>query len=337
MRQRVSRPIVGLVLLLFFLLPSQRALTKLEALPPVCEALAFSTEEDFVTQGTDPPDGIAVISDGDLLSVEPAASGPGTGVICARNAELLKELDVAVDLGLDAADVVSAEGALVAFSTELDSPHGDQFTAGDLLVTNGTIIRNQALTALWQVTYDVGLDAVHLVGDLDRIVEFLKAAAEVSPVDGSELFDLFESFPEVDIWFSTEGTWLPDEVNGFLDGDLLSARSGTVLIKQQDLPDPSVPAGIPSDGVDFGLDAVTTDRIGDQAKVRFSSEILYDDDISFTDGDVIWVGNGIAWTNDAMIRPLEPLVKELGLDAIHGTLMEDSQEIYLPAIMKEYR
>lgn len=336
MRQRVSRLIVGLVLLLLFLLPSQRALTQLDTLPPACEALAFSTEEDFVTQGTEPSDGITVISDGDLLSVKPAASGPGAAIVCARNAELLEELDVEFDLGLDAVDVVSAEQAMVVFSTELDSPHGDQFTEGDLLATNGAIIRNQALTAPWQVTYDIGLDAVHIVGNPDQIMEFLAEALEVSPVNGFELFDLLETFSEVDIWFSTEGTWAPSDTIGFLNGDLLSARSATVLIHQRDLPDPSVPVGIPQDGVDFGLDAITTDRTGDREQVRFSTEILYDDGISFTDGDVVRVGNGIAWTNEAMIIAFEPLVKELGLDAIHGTLEPASHVAYLPAVMKVY-
>ena len=332
MRKRVSRLIGGLVLLLLFLLPSQRALMQLEALPPPCGAFAFSTEEDFVTQAVEPPDGITVISDGDLLSVDPNAGG----IVCARNAELLKELDVQVDLGLDAADVVSAEQAMVIFSTELDSPHGDQFTEGDLLATNGAIIRNQALTAPWQVEYDIGLDAVHMVGDPDQIMEFLAEALAVSPVDGSELFNLLETFAEVDIWYSTEGTWPQGEAIGFLDGDLLSARSSTVLIEQQDLPDPATPAGIPSRGVDFGLDAITTDRTGELERVRFSSEILYEDSVSFTDGDVIWVSNGIAWTNDAMIKPFEAMVTELGLDAIHGTLEEPSFKLYLPAVLRNF-
>jgi hypothetical protein len=336
MRLCVSRLIIGVVLLLLFLQPSQRAFMQLEALPPVCEDLAFSTEEDFITQGPEPADGIPVISDGDLLGLQSNAVGAGTGIVCARNAALLKELDVQVDLGLDAADVVSAERALVAFSTELDSPHGDQFTAGDLLITNGAIIRNQALTARWQVAYDIGLDAVHLVGDQDQLVEFLAAAADVSPVDGSELSGLFERFAEVDIWFSTEGTWMQGEAIGFLDGDLLSARSGTVLIQQRDLPDPAAPAGIPQDGVDFGLDAVTTDRTGDRERVRFSTEILYEHEVSFTDGDVIRIGDGIAWTNDALIHAFEPVVRELGLDAIHGTLEPASHRVYLPAILKVY-
>lgn len=65
------------------------------------------------------------------------------------------------DLGLDAADVVNASTSLVAFSTELDSPNAGQFTAGDLLATNGTIIPNIALTDPFTVGYDIGLDSVH--------------------------------------------------------------------------------------------------------------------------------------------------------------------------------
>ena len=126
------------------------------------------------------------------------------------------------------------------------------------------------------------------------------------------------------------------EAIGFLDGDLLSARSGTVLIHQRDLPDPTVPAGVPQDGVDFGLDAVTTDRTGDRELVRFSTEILYEQEILFTDGDVIRISDGIAWTNDALIHAFEPLVRELGLDAIHGTLEAAPHRVYLPAILKVY-
>jgi hypothetical protein len=334
MRQRVSRLIVGALFLLLFVLPSQRAASQLDALPPSCETLAFSTEEDFVTQGPEPADGIPIISAGDLLSIRTDAAGNVAGVICARNTTLLTQFDVTVDLGLDAVDVISAERALVAFSTELDSPNEGQFTEGDLLMTDGALILNQALTTLWQVGYDIGLDAVHFIGTQDEIQGFLEAVREASPVDSGVLFELFDAFEGVDIWFSTEGTWPFGEAGGFLDGDLLSARTGTVVIHQMDLPDPSVPAGIPQDGVDFGLDAVTTDRAGDREELIFSTEILYRGDVVFTDGDAIRRGNGVARTNDDLIGPFKPLVSELGLDAVHGDVGEGPTIIYLPAILK---
>ena len=62
-----------------------------------CAELAFSTEEDFVTQGPEPPDGNPIISDGDLLSKN--------GSICLRNKQLLAKWKLDRDLGLDAADV----------------------------------------------------------------------------------------------------------------------------------------------------------------------------------------------------------------------------------------
>ena len=46
-----------------------------------CEGFAYSTEEEFVTQGPEPADGNPIISDGDLLSRD--------GVVCARNRRLL--------------------------------------------------------------------------------------------------------------------------------------------------------------------------------------------------------------------------------------------------------
>ena len=52
----------------------------------LCADLAFSTEEDFVTQGPEPPDGNPIVSDGDLL-------GPGC-VICARNSDLMAPFDI---------------------------------------------------------------------------------------------------------------------------------------------------------------------------------------------------------------------------------------------------
>ena len=133
MPRTIVRVAVGALLVLVALIPLGPVAGRPSQLPPTCQDLAFSTEEDFVTWGPEPPDGNPVISDGDLLSSSAAAGC----LICARNAELLAVFQVPFDLGLDAADVIDVEGALVAFSTELDSPNsspeGIQFTAGDLL------------------------------------------------------------------------------------------------------------------------------------------------------------------------------------------------------------
>jgi hypothetical protein len=278
-----------------------------------CLELAFSVEEDFLTQGPEPFDGNPIISDGDLLGLG--------GALCARNAELLNNFDIpaAFDLGLDAADVITATenfGGIVAFSTELDSTNLGQFTSGDLLVTNGAIIRNQALTAPWQVGYDIGLDAVHFVGEPIEILRFLEAALGQSPVGADGLAGLFETYPTVDIWFSTEGTFGPVAKPVFLDGDLLSARTGTIVAANADLLHPSIPAGIPNDGVDFGLDAATTDRQGTRRSIHYSTEILYEGDVGFTDGDVLRYNNGVVAINWDLILPFEPKTDMLGLDAL---------------------
>jgi hypothetical protein len=330
MKKYLPRILVVTTLLLFFgLMPLRMVTGQPDSLPAACQELAFSTEEDFFTQGPVPPDGISIISDGDLLATN--------GVLCARNAALLQALDVTVDLGLDAADVVSAEGALVAFSTELDSPNTGQFTGGDLLVTNGAIILNQALTGAWDVGHDLGLDAVHFVGAGDNIQGFLDEAAGLGePVGPARLRDMLAQW-EIDIWFSTEGTLGPVESPTFLDGDLLSARNGTIVAGNAALLAPGVPAGIPNDGVDFGLDAATADRVGTVEQIHYSTEILYENELTFTDGDLLAYNNGIASTNYDLIDVFEPLVQELGLDALHAEGLEFNWFVYLPMVLQNFR
>ena len=100
----------------------------------------------------------------------------------------------------------------------------------------------------------------------------------------------------------------------FLDGDLLSARDGAIVAGNKALlPDPAVPAGIPDRGVDFGLDAVTAERPGNRASIHFSTEILFDGEVAFTDGDVLKAGNGVIYTNKDLINCFEPKASFLGL------------------------
>jgi len=277
-----------------------------------CSQMAFSTEEDFVTRGPTPPDGNPIISDGDLL-------GAGCAV-CARNKDLLAPFDVTVDLGLDAVDILDAGRGFLAFSTELDSPHLGQFSAGDLLFTNGAIIPNEALLFAFGLRLqDLGLDAVHFVGNADRIVGFvdeaLKMGIEYWARDGALQTSLRQY--DIDIWFSTEGTAPYPMWPAFLDGDLLSARDGIIVARSSVLLPSSVPAGIPSRGVDFGLDAVTAKRLPSRESLHFSTELLYSGMPSFSDGDVLLVLNGVVYTNDDLIRCFEPATRFLGLDALY--------------------
>jgi hypothetical protein len=315
------RMAVGILLLLIALTPLGSVTGRPTQLPPACQELAFSTEEDFVSRES-------VISDGDLLTVYEDPSGTVQCTICALNADLLKVFRVPHDLGLDAADVLDTEGFLVAFSTELNSSNPGQFTQGDLLVTNGVIILNQALTARWGggqgVGYDLGLDAVHFVEEPtqpDAILDFLNdAATQEQPIGADALARLFETHPAVDIWFSTSGTWSPVGAAGFLDGDLLSARAGTIVAANADLLPASVPAGIPNRGVDFGLDAATSDRAGTKEQIHHSTELLFDGDPAFTDGDVLLLNNGVVMLHEELINCFEPRAKFLGLDALHAAL-----------------
>jgi hypothetical protein len=341
MRKRVSRAALGVLLFLVAVLPYPPALGQSPTLPAPCKELVFSTEEEFVTQGPEPADGNPILSDGDLLGVATLPSGAVSCILCARNADLLGQtFDVSVDLGLDAVDVIDPEQFLIAFSTELASPNLGQFTEGDLLVTNGAIIPNQALTHKWQIPYDLGLDAVHLVGKLEGIRAFLGDAAQISRDDWLKdptLLGELLGERDVDIWFSTEGTWSPVGAVGFLDGDLLSARDGSTIASNGALLPAAVPGGIPDRGVDFGLDAVTADRLGSRTSILFSTEILYEGELAFTDGDVLRLDNGVVHANVDLINCFEPKASFLGLDALYASIRPPAFNVYLPVVMRGYQ
>ncbi|MBN1148871.1 MAG: hypothetical protein JXA78_16535 [Anaerolineales bacterium] len=339
MRKIVTRLAAGLLLILLALMPLAPAVGQPPQLPQTCAGLVFSTEEDFVTNGPEPPDGNSVISDGDLLGLEFSAAGVNCA-ICARNADLLQTFDVGVDLGLDAVDLVDLEAYLVAFSTEMNSSNEGQFTHGDLLVTGGAIIPNQALTYAFgqgSIGYDLGLDAIQFMGELDHILGFLDAAKQYSRGDWLQnpwrLAAMLEE-AGIDLWYSTEGAWTPASVAGFLDGDLLSARDGVIVASNSALLPASVPAGIPARGVDFGLDAVASSRSFDDQSTHFSTEILYEGELDFTDGDVLKSGDGAAHLNAELVQCFEPKADFLGLDALHLGAQQPFKWIYLPLILK---
>ncbi|MDW3224326.1 MAG: hypothetical protein R8G34_15835 [Paracoccaceae bacterium] len=282
-----------------------------------CRGLLFSTSEDFITRGPEPKDGNPIISDGDLLAWDVSAGAR----ICRRNADLIRQFDISrVDLGLDAVASVDERHELIAFSTELDSVNGDQFTAGDLLFTNGGIIPNAALLTLFQIprSLDLGLDAVTLVGDEGRLRRLAELARSGRLRESPEQLVGFLKELDVDIWFSTEGT--PPEIGKpvFLDGDLLSARGGVIVRSNATLL-PALPAGIPVRGVDFGLDAFTPalDPIENVPVELMSTEIVGFGPTPFTDGDVLQPGPSIWLKAGDLLNSLEPATRDLGLDALH--------------------
>jgi hypothetical protein len=334
MRKWFLRVSVGLLLLLLMVGSLIPTVGQGRALPEACQELAFSTEQSFITRGPEPPDGDPLISDGDLLGQD--------CVLCARNAELLRRFDVTVDLGLDAVDVLNAENFLVAFSTELDSPHGDQFTAGDLLSTTGMVIPNRALTDQFNVRYDLGLDAILVVGEPRAILAFGNEAQGISREAWLEaperLRDMLRQY-EVDIWFSTEEGYMSEDQPLFLDGDLLSARDGVIVAANENLLPGGVPAGIPNRGVDFGLDGASGPRDmnrEDLFALRFSTEILYKRKPGFTDGDILGYQDGVLMSNENLVRCFEPQARFLGLDALSGSVKAERNLLYLPWILKQY-
>lgn len=281
------------------------------------ENIFFSTEEDFITQGPIPKDGIRIISDGDLLTA--------AGNIYMRNGELLITWKMRTDLGLDAADVVEVRDRIVAFSTELDHPDG-KFTSGDLLATNGAVLPNVALLIKFKLPrdLDLGLDAVHFKGKEESIIRFLekvRSAGRNHWVRNPEDVLNYLKELEIDIWFSTEGTAPTVGRPRFLDGDLLSALTGTIVARNDEILPAAIPAGLPKRGVDFGLDAVTCNRLGGRDYILFSTEILYRSErLGFTDGDVIQFNNGVIISNHDLISPFEPKTTNLGLDALSARI-----------------
>jgi len=322
--------LVPLLVLLFMISGSQMAISQQTTQLAACADLAFSTEEDFLTQGPLPIDGNPIISDGDLLS--------RNGVVCMRNQDLLRRWDVNVDLGLDAVDVLSVEQELVAFSTSLNDPQG-RFTAGDLLSTGGMIIPNQALLTLFQVSGDRGLDAVHFVGPIKNILAFSEVASQQPRSawleDPSQLATLLKRHG-IDIWFSIEGTVRQNAVVDIYDGDLLSAAYGLIVARNAVLLPPFVPAGIPTRGVDFGLDAFSAPRPSDFNGGFFSTEILYHGELSFTDGDILRSGDGIYVKDADLTKAFEPKADFLGTDALFIRFRTPQSTRYLPLLLRKY-
>ncbi|MCJ7729090.1 MAG: hypothetical protein MUO27_04330 [Sedimentisphaerales bacterium] len=299
---------ISLLLLLVSIIIILMGLATAQCQVPL-ESVFFSTEEDFVSKNAKSSDGNPIISDGDLLNA--------TGYVYMRNYELLGVFEVKFDLGLDAVDVIDIEKKFVAFSTELDHPERS-FTAGDLLATNGAILPNSALLIAFDIPreLDLGLDALQFIGKREAITKFLDVVKERGRsfwLDKPDELIKYLKELDIDIWFSTEGTAPKPNKPMFLDGDLLSAATGTIVAANSDLLPPTVPAGIPSRGVDFGLDAVALYK---EPISIFSTEILYEDGLSFTDGDVLLQGDGVELKNRDLIKEFEPQVKELGLDAL---------------------
>jgi hypothetical protein len=273
----------------------------------------FSVEEDFVNQDPVPSDDNPIISDGDLLNMG--------GYVYMRNLKLLSVFEGKFDLGLDAADVIDIEKGIVAFSTELDDPKGE-FTAGDLLTTWGAILPNSALLYAFDIPreLDLGLDAVHFMGKKEDIIEFLNKVEAQSReyfLENPEALIEFLEGHNIDIWFSTEGTAPKPGEPGFLDGDLLSAARGKIVIPNSKLLPPSVPAGILNRGCDFGLDAYTLDIREEDYVFVFSTEILWVGEPSFTDGDVLEQGVGFRLDHLKLIAKFNPAKGiNVGLDAL---------------------
>jgi hypothetical protein len=250
------------------------------------------------------------------------------GQVCARNRDLLAPFFVGrytPDMGLDALDLLDIPHRLIAFSTELSDPAGS-FSSGDLLFTNGAVIPNMALVAGFGINYDIGLDGVQIMGEMENVRAFAEGIAGFGRgrfLENPGLLKELLARYKVDIWFSVEQTFGATDAPAVLDGDLLAA-TGVVIAKQDAMLPASVPAGLPARGVDFGLDGIATVRTLDVkkglAKLRHSTEILLRGESPFTDGDVLRFGGGVITPNEDLVNPFHPAADFLGLDALSPAL-----------------
>ncbi|MCB0115152.1 MAG: hypothetical protein KDD84_13715, partial [Caldilineaceae bacterium] len=329
MQRKLFSLVLTMLLVALSLVPARSVAQQPPQNWDACRLGAFSTEEDFQMQDSEPYDGNPYISDGDVLSLD--------GEVCARNRDLLAAFFAAAappDLGLDALDILNVNDRIVAFSTELDDP-GNRFTAGDLLFTNGGDIPNVALVAAFKINYDIGLDAVQFMGPGDKIIAFVDALPNMPRDRFLENPGLLAGMLKeygIDLWFSIEGTFSSPDQLTILDGDLLSAASGTIVAANSTLLPSSVPAGIPARGVDFGLDAVvvsdrTLDRESALKELAFSTEILFESDkVSFTDGDILRFQDGVLTPNELLIAKVHAAADFLGLDALSGAQPQTEPE-----------
>ncbi len=298
-----------------------------------CIGTLFSTEEDFISPAGERLDGNPVVSDGDLLALAP----DGSVRVCARNLDLLPPgplVEVPQALGLDAVDAIFPEDGLIAFSTELDEQFG-LFGHGDVLFPTGVVIPNEVLVARFNLPANMGLDAVHFIGDPERIREAIKLAGDLGR---DQLRQDPETYLEriralgVDIWFSLEGTSEPVKDPDLLDGDLLSAVGG-MIAPNNVLLSPPIPAGIIDRGVDFGLDAVVADREGNRERIQFSTEILYRGEPGpFTDGDVLRIGGAISIPHEELIKGFEPKARFLGIDALSIVAIDEAKRPHIDTL-----
>lgn len=287
------------------------------------------------------------VSDGDLLSMF-------GGQVCMRNRELTKVFKAKFDMGLDAVDILTfgnvekQQPAVIAFSTELDH-FRNMFTAGDLLFTHGGIIPNKALTHLFRMRPNMGLDGVHFIGSEKSIQKFIRivgknapsATATASWLNG-RLQQVLKRL-EMDIWFSIEGSYPTVDSAGapllVLDGDVLSAVTGTIVARQdQLLPTGTYPTDPRGKGIDFGVDGINASRDGDVKTIHFSTEILFKNaEIGFFDGDILQTGGAVRFVNEDLTKPFIPAYEYLGLDATWFLIQSAAPNLPVPAPATDMR
>ncbi len=258
-----------------------------------CRRETFFSTEVGLTATSSTPTPFYPVSDGDLLS--------NNRCRVLTNQQLLAAFHfkpVFPDLGLDA--VTIAQLGPVLFSTEASYVDVTSISHGDLLSSDGEIVRTNAelIAAYWPipVATDVGLDAVHF-GPFPTAIQ-----------NGGIFFSV-----ETDFWSEQLKTMIGH-------GDILS-ESGIILIRNAGLVAPFFPlcGPIPCQ-FDFGLDAL---YIHPDGEIWFSVETGFPSaNFGFiSDGDILSSNGSIVSRNLDLLfgpgacNPAEDL-GNFGLDAL---------------------
>jgi hypothetical protein len=297
------------------------------------------------------------VEGGDLLST--------SGRVVKHNADLFTSVGAfppVPDLGLDAVDILPGGEVAFSLASGIFSTTLGPLQHGDLLSTQGRIIRrNQDLLAAFKTepaTNDVGLDAVHVLDGGDILFsiatnvfskqlnatlhrgDLLSSAgtilrsnqqllARFHPTNATSDYglDALYIWPSGEIWFSTEDGF-PDQVLGaVLPGDLLSDQ-GYIVFRNLGLLSTFAPKETP---MDFGLDALYV--VTDATPLAQAPQLTIQGNRSTGTARLIWQGPGRVFQVGRAdhvtgpFQPLSPILPDLLFDDV-GTLTNRSQAWY---------
>jgi len=333
--------------------PTQVFTLRLAAAP--VRDLWFSTVGGFTPAAGQTP--LNYVEGGDLLST--------SGRVVKHNADLFTSVGAfppVPDLGLDAVDILPGGEVAFSLASGIFSTTLGPLQHGDLLSTQGRIIRrNQDLLAAFMTepaTNDVGLDAVHVLDGGDILFsiatnvfskqlnatlhrgDLLSSAgtilrsnqqllARFHPTNATNDYglDALYIWPSGEIWFSTEDGFQDQVLGAVLAGDLLSDQ-GYIVFRNLELLSTFAPKETP---MDFGLDALYV--VTDATPLAQAPQLTIQGNRSTGTAHLIWQGQGRVFQVGRAdhvtgpFQPLSPILPDLLFDDV-GTLTNRSQAWY---------